>query len=142
MTGLTALNFNDFNNLFVGFDRLNRDITKRVANNPMTNYPRYNLVSVGEAAYRIEMALPGWSREDIEVSQRKNTLTIEGKTKLETNEDENYIHKGLSGKSFNREFSLGSWVEVDNAVFKDGMLVIHLVVNTPEAEKPKSINIG
>tara|TARA_R110001583_G_scaffold50002_3_gene156166 strand:+ start:63 stop:491 length:429 start_codon:yes stop_codon:yes gene_type:complete len=142
MTVIQHLNFTDFDKLFVGFDRLNRDLSKRVANNPLTNYPRYNLVSVGEEAYRIEMALPGWCKENIEVTQRKNTLTIEGKTKLETQEEESYIHKGLSGKPFTREFSLGSWVEVDEAVFKDGMLVIHLVVNTPEAEKPKRINIG
>ena len=57
MTVIQHLNFTDFDKLFVGFDRLNRDLSKRVANNPLTNYPRYNLVSVGEEAYRIEMAL-------------------------------------------------------------------------------------
>jgi molecular chaperone IbpA len=142
MTVLQHLNFSDFDKLFVGFDRLNRDLENRVRNNPITNYPRYNLVSVGDEAYRIEMALPGWSKENIEVTQRKNTLKIEGKDKLTTSEEETYIHKGLSGKPFNREFSLGSWVEVDSCTFKDGMLVVDLSVNVPEAEKPKSINIG
>ncbi len=75
MTGLTA--FNDFDKLFVGFDRLNRELANRIERAPVTNYPRYNIVAVGKEAYRIEMALPGWSKDDIEIKQHKNKLTIE-----------------------------------------------------------------
>ena len=106
MTGLTA--FNDFDKLFVGFDRLNRELANRIERSPVTNYPRYNLVAVGEEAYRIEMALPGWSKDDIDIKQHKNKLTIEGMEKQELNSDEErYIHKGLSGKTFSRIFTLG-----------------------------------
>ena len=76
MTGLTALNFNDFDKLFVGFDRLNKELTRRNESSPLTNYPRYNLVAVGDTGYRIEMALPGWSKDDIDIKQHKNKLTI------------------------------------------------------------------
>ena len=144
MTGLqTALNFNDFDKLFVGFDRLHNQLANRVTDYPITNYPRYNLVAIGEEAYRIELALPGWKKQDIEIKQHKNELTIEGKEKqeLDSNE-ERYIYKGLSGKVLKRVFTLGDWVEVQDAGFKDGLLVINLEVNTPEAEKPKSIEIG
>ena len=144
MTGLnTALNFNDFDKLFVGFDRLHNQLANRVTDYPITNYPRYNLVAIGDEAYRIELALPGWKKQDIEIKQHKNELTIEGKEKqeLDSNE-ERYIYKGLSGKVFKRVFTLGDWVEVKDAGFKDGMLVINLEVNTPESEKPKSIEIG
>ena len=144
MTGLsTALNFNDFDKLFVGFDRLHNQLANRVTDYPITNYPRYNLVAIGEEAYRIELALPGWKKQDIEIKQHKNELTIEGKEKqeLDSNE-ERYIYKGLSGKVFKRVFTLGDWVEVKDAGFKDGMLVVNLEVNTPESEKPKSIEIG
>ena len=144
MTGLqTALNFNDFDKLFVGFDRLHNQLANRVTDYPITNYPRYNLVAIGEEAYRIELALPGWKKQDIEIKQHKNELTIEGKEKqeLDSNE-ERYIYKGLSGKVFKRVFTLGDWVEVQDAGFKDGLLVINLEVNTPEAERPKVINIG
>ena len=144
MTGLqTALNFNDFDKLFVGFDRLHNQLANRVTDYPITNYPRYNLVAIGDEAYRIELALPGQKKQDIEIKQHKNELTIEGKEKqeLDSNE-ERYIYKGLSGKVFKRVFTLGDWVEVKDAGFKDGMLVVNLEVNTPESEKPKSIEIG
>ena len=98
MTGLqTALNFNDFDKLFVGFDRLHNQLASRVTDLPITNYPRYNLVAIGEEAYRIELALPGWKKQDIEIKQHKNELSIEGKEKqeLDSNE-ERYIYKGLS----------------------------------------------
>ena len=144
MTGLqTALNFNDFDKLFVGFDRLHNQLANRVTDYQITNYPRYNLVAIGDEAYRIELALPGWNKQDIEIKQHKNELTIEGKEKQELDsEEERYIYKGLSGKTFKRVFTLGDWVEVKDAGFKDGLLVIDLVVDTPEAEKPKVINIG
>jgi molecular chaperone IbpA len=143
MTGLTALNFNDFDKLFVGFDRLHNELTRRNETSPLTNYPRYNLVAIGEDAYRIEMALPGWKKENIEIKQHKNKLTVESNEKQELDSDEErYIHKGLSGKTFSRIFTLGDWVEVSDAGFKNGLLVINLQVNTPDAEKPKTINIG
>jgi molecular chaperone IbpA len=142
MTGLTALNFNDFDKLFVGFDRLNKELTRRNEASPLSNYPRYNLVSVGDSGYRIEMALPGWSKDNIDIKQHKNKLTIEGKEKQELDAKEAFIHKGLSGKTFSRIFTLGDWVEVSDAGFKNGMLVINLQVNTPEENKPKNITIG
>ena len=143
MTGLTALNFNDFDKLFVGFDRLHNELTRRNETSPLTNYPRYNLVAIGEDAYRIEMALPGWKKDNIEIKQHKNKLTIESNEKQELDSDEErYIHKGLSGKTFSRIFTLGDWVEVSDAGFKSGLLVINLQVNTPDAEKPKDILIG
>ena len=143
MTGLSALNFNDFDKLFVGFDRLNKELTRRNESSPLTNYPRYNLVAVGDTGQRIEMALPGWSKDDIDIKQHKNKLTIEGTEKQELGSgEERYVHKGLSGKTFSRIFTLGDWVEIANAEFKNGMLVINLQVNTPDEEKPKTITIG
>jgi molecular chaperone IbpA len=143
MTGLSALNFNDFDKLFVGFDRLNKELTRRNESSPLTNYPRYNLVAVGDTGYRIEMALPGWSKDDIDIKQHKNKLTIEGTEKQELSSgEERYVHKGLSGKTFSRIFTLGDWVEIADAKFTHGMLVINLQVNTPDEEKPKTITIG
>jgi molecular chaperone IbpA len=89
------------------------------------------------------MALPGWSKDDIDIKQHKNKLTIEGTQKQELESDEErYIHKGLSGKTFSRIFTLGDWVEVSDAGFKNGMLVINLQVHIPEENKPTTINIG
>ena len=76
MTGLTALNFNDFDKLFVGFDRLHNELTRRNEQSPLTNYPRYNLVAIGEDAYRIEMALPGWKRTTLISSNTKTNLPL------------------------------------------------------------------
>lgn len=142
MTGITALKFNDFDKLFVGFDRLHNELARRVDQNPLTNYPRYNLVAVGDEAYRIEMALPGWNKDNIVIKQHKNKLTIEGVEKQELDSEEQYIHRGLSGKTFTRVFTLGDWVEVADAGFMNGMLVVNLQVNTPEEERPRTIEIG
>ena len=142
MTGMTALNFNDFDKYFIGFNRLHDELARRVDQQPVTNYPRYNLVAIGEESYRIEMALPGWNKDNIEIKQHKNKLTIEGIEKQELEADERYVHKGLSGKTFSRVFTLGDWVEVSDAGFKNGMLVINLQVDIPEEQKPRTIDIG
>ena len=76
------------------------------------------------------------------IKQHKNKLTIEGVEKQELDSEEEYIHRGLSGKTFTRIFTLGDWVEVADAGFMNGMLVVNLQVNTPEENKPKTINIG
>ena len=80
---------------------------------------------------------------DLKIQHNVSVKDQEGKEKQELDsEEERYIHKGLSGKTFSRIFTLGDWVEVSDAGFKNGMLVVNLQVNTPDAEKPKNIIIG
>jgi len=106
-----------------------------------TAYPRHNIVTRGDDYFRIEMALPGWIKENIEVSLDKRVLTIQGNTKLECGDDEAYLHKGISGKVFKRTFSLGEFIEVKGVDFENGLLSIELEKVIPDEKKPKVFDI-
>ena len=106
-----------------------------------TQYPRHNIVTHGDDYFRIEMALPGWIKENIKVQLDKRVLTIEGTQKLECGEDEQYLHKGISGKMFKRTFSLGEFIEIQGVKFENGLLSIELEKVIPEDKKPKGFDI-
>lgn len=128
---------NDVHKFFLGLD-LHPDF---FSNSPMTGYPRYNVVRVGSNDYRVEVAVPGWDKEDIEITLHKNELKIEGTQKQVAEQDETYLYKGLSGKTFSRVFKVGNNIELDTAYMKNGLLCIDLVENVPEEDKPKRIEI-
>lgn len=106
---------------FIGFDSVLSDIQNR-ANN-LVKYPPHNIVDAGENSFTIEMAIAGFSQEEVTVKLKHNILTIEGE-KVE--DDKKYIHKGISTKSFQRQFALAENVTVENAEVKDGILIVNL----------------
>ena len=125
----------------VGFDRLadvmDRAMTADVAS---TTYPPYNIEKTGEDAYRITLAIAGFKAEDIDITAQQNLLTIVGKKSEEKPEGE-LLHVGIANRSFERRFELADFVLVEDARLNDGLLVIDLVREVPEAMKPKSIAI-
>ena len=142
---MTNLALADFNRLWVGFDHLQRQMM-RVHQQP--DYPRYNIIKNwvdGDEGYIIEMDLAGWNKDQINVvhSKKDGTLTINGEKKAprKDSNDTNYVHRGISGKAFNKEFQLAEHIEVNNAQFEDGLLRIELVLKLPEDQKPLTINI-
>lgn len=137
MTKQNLLNINDFHKFFLGLD-LHPDF---FSNSPMTGYPRYNVVRVGKGGYRVEVAVPGWDKDDIEITLHKNELKIEGTQKQVVEEGESYLYKGLSGKTFARVFKVGNNIELETAYMKNGLLCVDLVENVPEEDKPKRIEI-
>lgn len=129
----------DFDRLFLGFDRMKHEL----ANHGTTgNYPRYNIIKGKADNYRIEMDLVGWHKDQVSVCQDGNALTIEGVQKEGLLSEEQYIYKGISGKNFRRVFTLGEYVKIKEASMDSGLLVVNLMVDTPEEEKPKFININ
>ena len=131
------MNINDLHKFFLGLD-LHPDF---FSNSPMTGYPRYNVVRVGKNGYRVEVAVPGWDKDDIEITLHKNELKIEGTQKQVVEEGESYLYKGLSGKTFARVFKVGNNIELETAYMKNGLLCVDLVENVPEEDKPKRIQI-
>jgi len=105
-----------------------------------SGYPRYNVVKVGDAGYRIELAIPGWDKSDVSIVMHKNVLTIEGKREKAEN-DETYIHKGLSGKGFQRNFKVGDYIKLNKAYMERGLLCIDLNEVVPDADKPINVDI-
>ena len=110
------------------------------------NYPPYNIIKTGEYTHDVEVALAWYSKDDIEVEVKENTLTIKSITP-ETSEDEKLaheekvVHKGIAKRSFTRVFSLAEDVVVQGAELKDGLLKVSLERIIPEEKKPRSIEI-
>lgn len=108
----------DLDKVFVGLDQL--------YNYPfgVKDYPRCN-IGKSENGYKLEMALPGWKYSDVEVSFQDGVLTVSG-SKEEVTEGLEWIHKGISEKSFERAFKVNSTLEVKGAKFEDGMLTVEM----------------
>ena len=124
----------EFAKLFIGLDNLQDTFFTEPV-----EYPRYNVVKVGNDGYRIEVALPGWEKEQIKVICTNNVLSIEGEKNSEVNSNEDLIHKGISGKAFERRFKLDSDLEVKSASMDNGMLNVGLTYS--EASKPTILEI-
>ena len=107
-----------------------------------SGYPPYNIRKINEAQYVIEIALAGFSKEDIEVEVTEGNLAIRSKEEKEADEDDSFVHKGIAKRSFLRSFTLSDDIIVKGADLKDGMLIINLEKVIPDEKKPRLIQIG
>jgi len=101
-----------------------------------TNYPPYNIVNGSDGRTTLEVALAGFSREDIEVETERNVLTVSAR-KAPEDKERNYEHKGISYRTFSRNWQMGDDVEVESVDFVDGLLTISLRKELPEKQKRK-----
>ena len=124
------------NRALVGFDRYFND---RFFTNQNGNYPPYNIVKHNENDYGIEVAVAGFSKEEITVEVDQDQLTIKGKKTID--EGKEYLHRGLATRDFEQTFTLAEYMEVRGAEVKDGMLKIQIERIVPEALKPRQIEI-
>ena len=104
-----------------------------------TSYPPYNIVKETESEWRIEMALAGWSKDDIEISTETNVLTI--KSKVEQESDGDFIHRGVAKRSFTKTFNIADDVEIGDITYENGLLNIKLTKIVPESQKRKVYDI-
>ena len=136
----------DFSPLYrstVGFDRLFTMLDSLAQpEGGQTSYPPYNIERTAEDAYRISMAVAGFSENDISIEAHRNVLTIKGERAEEEGEDKQYLHRGIAARSFERRFQLADHVEVQGAALKNGLLHIDLKRNIPEEMKPRRIEIA
>ena len=102
------------------------------------SYPPYNLVQESNVKWRIEVALAGWSKDEIEVSTESNVLLIRSKSAKNKGEEE-YMHRGISTRTFARGFNLSDDVEIGDVAFNNGMLTIELKKIIPEHQKLQSV---
>lgn len=126
---------------FIGFDHIWNEIERLTNTQQQSDYPKHNVVKHTETEFSIELALAGFKREDLEIEVKSGVLVIRGNC---DNSDtaRSYLHKGISTKKFVRTFRLSEHVVVDGADFVDGLLVIDLRVELPEAQRPRKIEIG
>ena len=127
-----------FDSIFEEFDRL-LESTERYN----SNYPPYNIRKVNDNDYKIEVALAGYSKGDIELELKDSTLTVRNKIKEKViNEDgKDVIHKGISTRQFERSFTISEDIKVKNAELKNGLLNIDLERIVPDEKKPRLIDI-
>ena len=105
-----------------------------------TNYPPYNIIVRDGETYDLEIALAGWSRDDIEVATERNVLTVSARRS--GTDDREYAHKGISQRSFAKNWQLADDAVVDSVKYENGLLTITLKKYIPEAQKRKVLDIN
>ena len=140
MINLPTRVFDPFKNLTVGFD----DIFDQLSSmskyvNDIPNYPPYNIKKVGKDKYQLDMALAGFSKDDVKVEVKENTLTVSASSS--DKEDDSFVHKGIAKRAFKRQWTLAEHLEVKDAQLKDGVLTVDMKLNLPEEKKPRTIKI-
>ena len=124
----------------IGFDHLAGLVDSALRQATEDNYPPYNIERSGEDHYRITLAVAGFGADDITVTAEQNALTIEGRKPDKAAGE--FLYQGIAARPFRRVFNLADYVQVKQASFQDGLLIIDLVREVPEAMKPRRIQIA
>jgi molecular chaperone IbpA len=127
----------------VGFDRLFSMFDQLDGVEGLSNYPPYDIERTGENAYRISVAVAGFTEADLSIETKENRLAIRGEK--QTNADEKtaeVLYQGIAARTFERSFQLADYVKVKGASLQNGLLHVDLVREIPEAMKPRSIPIA
>ena len=138
--------FNQLRPVTVGFDNMFDHFESMfdgdVFSVPTVNFPPYNIVKTGDFTYDVELALAGYSKEDITVDYADNLLTVKSIKKSDESKDEDgVLHRGIAKRYFSKAFTIADDVEVRGAELKDGLLKISMERIVPEGKKPRSIDI-
>jgi molecular chaperone IbpA len=147
LNGEQTMRHFDFSPLYrstVGFDRLFSMLdTLGQPENGQTTYPPYNIERTGDDAYRISMAVAGFSEDEISIEAHRNVLTVKGERSEEAGKDSaEVLYRGIAARAFERRFQLADHVNVEGAQLKNGLLHIDLKRTIPEELKPRKIEIA
>ena len=140
MTKITTMDLAPFYRNSIGVDRLFDRIINQIDHAAGGNYPPYNIIRKGDDEFEVQVAVAGFEQGEIAIEVRDGNLIITGEKKENDGEIE-YLYQGISARRFVRSFSLADYVEVVDAIVKDGILNVQLERHIPEAMKPKSIAI-
>ena len=141
MTKITTLDLSPFYRASIGVDRLFDRIVNQIDTTATTNYPPYNIVKTGDHTFEIQVAVAGFTQGELEVNFHDGQLIVTGEKKIIPNPDHVYQHQCISARKFMRTWPLVDYMEVIDAVAKDGILTVSLEQRLPEAMKPKAIAI-
>ena len=137
---MTRMDFAPYRRSMVGFDRLFDMLENQGRSGSGDNYPPFNIERRGDDAYRITLAVAGFKPQDLEITAQQNLLVVQGNKGDETR-DGDFLHVGIAQRGFERRFELADYVRVESANLEDGLLIIDLAREIPEAMKPKKIAI-
>jgi molecular chaperone IbpA len=139
---MTTFDFSPLYRTSVGFDRLASLMSSATRQDQGNSYPPYNIRVTSEDHYRITMAVAGFSEKDITITSEQNRLVVTGKSADDSEEQGEYLHRGIATRAFERRFNLADHVNVIGASLENGLLHIDLEREIPEAMKPRNIKIG
>lgn len=139
---MSRLDFTPYRRSTVGFDHLFDLLESQARNNSGDNYPPFNIARTGEDNYRITLAVAGFRPQDIDITAHQNLLTVQGKKRDDVDGGAEMLHVGIANRGFERRFELADHVRVQQADMADGLLIIDLVREVPEAMKPKKIAVN
>lgn len=138
---MSRFDFTPYRRNTVGFDRLFDVLENAARQNSGDNYPPFNIERRGDDEYRITLAVAGFKPGDLDITAQQNLLTVKG-IRPDDEQEGDFLHVGIAQRGFERRFELADFVRVDDAKLEDGLLVIDLLREVPEAMKPKKITIG
>lgn len=136
----TSIDLSPFYRSSIGFDRIFNLLENATGLQAVDDGPSYDIAKTGEDDYRITMAVPGFTPEELEVTQEEHLLVVKG-DKRQDDEGVEYLHRGIATRSFSSRFELADHVKALGARLENGMLVIDLRREVPEALKPRRIDI-
>lgn len=139
---MSRFDFTPYRRSTVGFDRLFDILENQARASSGDNYPPFNIERRGDDEYRITLAVAGFKPADLDITAQQNLLTVQGKKRDETEVEGQILHLGIANRGFERRFELADYVRVENADLEDGLLVIDLVREVPDAMKPKKIAVN
>lgn len=139
MNQLARFDTSALNRALIGFDRIFNDFENRFQHST-TNYPPYNVIKHDENSFEVEVAVAGFDREDITIEVDQDQLRIRGQRK-QTEDNREYLHRGLAARDFERQFTLAEHVIVGDAELTNGILRVKLTREIPETLKPRLISI-
>lgn len=139
---MTTLDLSPLFRNSIGFDRLAslRDTASR-GERDFGGYPPYNIEVLEENRYELTLAVAGFDRSELDIQVEDGVLTVQG-NKPELTGERRFLHRGIANRGFERRFNLADHIEVVNAELKNGLLIIDLVKEIPEAMKPKRVAIN
>ncbi|WP_332701012.1 Hsp20 family protein [Devosia sp.] len=139
---MQTIDFSPFYRSTIGFDRVFNRLDNLVGQEAKT-YPPYNIERTGEDAYRISIAVAGFSNGDIAIETKENSLVVKGAKPVETEDkSREFLHRGIAERAFELRFQLADYVEVQGASLENGLLHLELKRELPESKKPRSIQIN
>ena len=142
---MNRLDFTPYRRSMVGFDRIFDMLENQNRAGGGDNFPPFNIEKRGEDAFRITLAVAGYKTADIDITAQQNLLIVQGRKPSAAADDSQpgtMLHVGIAQRGFERRFELADYVRVSQADMADGLLIIDLVREVPDAMKPRKIAIG
>ncbi|QJB68116.1 Hsp20 family protein [Parasphingorhabdus halotolerans] len=139
---MNRFDFTPYRRSTVGFDRLFDLLENNARAQQSENYPPFNIERSGEDNYRITLAVAGFKDHEIEITAQQNLLLVAGNKEPMNADGAEFLHMGIANRNFERRFELADFVRVEDAALADGLLVIDLVREIPDAMKPQTIAIN